>query len=207
MGPTANRSASKPASLSRVSRRPSVPAAREPSPLRVFINPCEDQAQRATGSPVTPTEIFCHFLWIGASRSNTVPPPRSALIRCACRSRRTVKRFEEASMSVRAPVLRSQFRCKLFLLGAPGHGLGFHDGLGEYVGLVHPKDLTALPAQYRHPIGHHRSLHPFSRQSAGSMHRNAGMLSKLIPGVDRGTRKGSPSFVMFSSPPIGPHRP
>jgi hypothetical protein len=53
----------------------------------------------------------------------------------------------------------------------------------------------------------HHSLQPFSRQSAESMHRNAGMLSKLIPGVDRGTRKGYPSFAMFSSPPIGLHRP
>ena len=34
-----------------------------------------------------------------------------------------------------------------------------------------------------------------------------GMLSKLIPGVDRGMGKDSPSLVVFSSPPIGPHRP
>ena len=46
-----------------------------------------------------------------------------------------------------------------------------------------------------------------NRQSAYSMHRNAGMLSKLIPGVDRGMRKGSPRFPVFSSPPIGLHRP
>ena len=52
-----------------------------------------------------------------------------------------------------------------------------------------------------------RSLQPFSRQSAYSMYRNAGMLSKLIPGVDRGMRKGSPRFPVFSSPPIGLHRP
>ena len=63
-----------------------------------------------------------------------------------------------------------------------------------------------LAAQCRHPIRHHRSLQPFSRQSASSMHRNAGMLSKLIPGVDRGMEKGSPSLAVFSAPPIGLHR-
>ena len=118
-----------------------------------------------------------------------------------------MKRFEEASMSVRVPVLRSQFRCKLFLLGAPGHGLGFHDGLGEYVGLVHPKDLTALPAQYRHPIGHHRCYRSFSRASLCMAQEMAVVLGKLIPGVDRGMEKGSLSFAVFSSPPIGLHRP
>ena len=81
----------KPVSLSRVSRRPSIPVTREPHPPRVFINPCEGQAQCVTGSPIISTEIFSCFLWIGASRSNPVPPPRSALILCACRLRRTVK--------------------------------------------------------------------------------------------------------------------
>ena len=84
-----------PGSFSRVSRRPSVPAAREPSPLRVFINPCEDQAQRATVSPVISTESFACFLWIGASRSNPVRPPRSALILCGCRLRRTAKDVQD----------------------------------------------------------------------------------------------------------------
>ena len=118
-----------------------------------------------------------------------------------------MKRFEEASMSVRAPVLRSQFRCKLFLLGAPGHGLGFHDGLGEYVGCVHPKDLTAIPAQYMLPIRHRRCLRLVSVQIAFILHQDARMLRKLILGVDRGMRKGSLSFAVFSSPPIGLHRP
>ena len=66
--------------------------------------------------------------------------------------------------------------------------------------------LWVLSPTYMSKFGLCRSLQPFSQQSAYSMHRNAGMLSKLIPGVDRGVRKGSPSLAVFSSPPIGPHR-
>ena len=60
---------------------------------------------------------------------------------------------------------------------------------------------------YTSKFGLCRSFQPFSLQLAYSMHLNAGMLSKLIPGVDRGMRKGSPGFAVFSSPPIRLHRP
>ena len=93
------------------------------------------------------------------------------------------------------------------VLGGRSGGKGKYDANGGCAGCVHPKDLTALPAQYRHPTGHHRSLQPLSLQLAYGIHWNAGMLSKLILGVDRGMRKGSPSFAVFSSPRIGLHLP
>ena len=110
-------------------------------------------------------------------------------------------------MSVAVSVLGGRSGGKLLLLAAPGHGKGKYDANGGCVGCVHPKDLTAIPAQYMHPIRHCRCLRLVSVQIAFILHRDAGMLRKLIPGVDRGMRKGSPSFAVFSSPPIGLHRP
>ena len=68
----------------------------------------------------------------------------------------------EVPMSVAVSVLGGRSGGKLLVLAAPGHGKGKYDANGGCVGCVHPKDLPALPAQYVHPIGHHRALQPFS---------------------------------------------
>jgi len=106
------------------------------------------------------------------------------------------------------------------------HARNRHGGaVFRHVALLPASLVSSVPAlgviSYIHEqVRLCRSLQPFSRQSAYSMHRNAGMLSKLIPGVDRGMRKGSPRFPVFSSPPsactvhngrlwssIRPHKP
>jgi hypothetical protein len=112
-------------------------------------------------------------------------------------------------MSVGVAVLGSRFGCKLFLLRALGHGKGIHDGFGRVAGnasAMQSRQIhTSFDGSVVHPLA--SSIHLFCSRSYLSMHRNAGMLSKLIPCVDRGTRKGSPSFAMFPSPPISPHYP
>ena len=110
-------------------------------------------------------------------------------------------------MSVRVAVLRSRFACKLFLLGALGHGKGIHDGFGRVAGNASAMRSRQIHTSFDSSVVHPSSIHLFCSRSYLSMHWNAGMLSKLIPGVDRGMRKGSPSFAVFSSPPIGLHRP
>ena len=78
---------------------------------------------------------------------------------------------------------------------------------GRVVGNASAMRSRQIHTSFDGSVVHPSSIHLFCSRSYLSMHWNTGMLSKLILGVDRGTRKGSPSFVMFSSPPIGPHRP
>ena len=52
--------------------------------IRVFIKPCEDQAQRATGSPVISTGISSHFLWVGASPEVKLRPVTPIGVNSVC---------------------------------------------------------------------------------------------------------------------------
>ena len=115
--------------------------------------------------------------------------------------------MQEDPMSVRVPTHGARQSSGLLFLGTDLAEQFLITRLSVLQAWYNLCRLWILSPTYTSKFGLCRSLQPFSRQSAYSMYRNAGMLSKLIPGVDRGMRKGSPRFPVFSSPPIGLHRP
>ena len=79
-------------------------------------------------------------------------------------------------MSVAVAVLRSRFGCKLFLLGALGHGKGIHDGFGRIVGNASAMRSRQIHTSFDGSVVHPSSIHLFCSRSYLSKYRNAGLL-------------------------------
>ena len=130
---------SEPGSFTRVSPRPSAPAAREPRPLTVLINPCEDEARRGTGSVAR--HIDRGFVLLFVDRRFSVEPRPTTPIG-----------VNSVCLPVEVPVsaaagcwcLEVDLEANRFLLAAPGHGKapakaqgkGEYDAIGRCVGCV-----------------------------------------------------------------------